>query len=594
MVDPLDERARRLDEREAVLAGTRDALRRERAQIAADRVEADRLLAEARAASRETATTRDRAKRLASRFVRFVKHRHASARRQLDADAADLATQRRQFASQVDHLNALRAEFHSAAADARARLHDAWATVESQQRRATTEWTEANRYFTAQTEALDARELDITRREREVMDRLAQAEADTAGLREEAAALDARVQNARVALAEIEQRRESARNELLRSEWPPELFAGPDADDLSQREEQLHHEKTAVAALRATLERESAEMGDRRRVVAEQLGQLADARAQWQVAERQTVIEMEELARSLGQREHELNAREQRLIHADARRRDDSYDLWQLRLRLESWQTKLTAFELRWHTEREQLEANLDRRAVAIAERESTLGATFAEWEHSRAIERDRLREELDLWANDRAKLANAIRAFDQRRQELFAEVTALSGRALAAEQLVSEAVQDSSSDRVTRRFRILRKRWEHVFEQKAKEIDTRRVHAETERAAVDERYRELLRLLAVVTVREGDANNRAAATAMGAVLNRARRSPVPARQDVASAPSAELAALRAEVERLAETVITIELPDPPELSESELPWAIEEVEVPAAVLPFGSGSKAA
>jgi hypothetical protein len=106
-----------------------------------------------------------------------------------------------------------------------------------------------------------------------------------------------------------------------------------------------------VEAMRTRLQRREAELDDRKRLAAEQLRQLAEARAQWQRAERETVVEMEQLALELRRQEQELAAREQRLVRAEVRRREDAYDLWQLRLRLEAWQTKLTAFELRSQTE---------------------------------------------------------------------------------------------------------------------------------------------------------------------------------------------------------------------------------------------------
>ncbi len=593
MVDPRDDRERRLFEREEALGEARAALRAEREKVVADREEADRLLAEARTAHREATETRNRTRRLAARFVRFVKHRHAETRRKLDREAAELAAERERFAAQVSHLNAVRSEFHTTAVAARDRLRDAWATVETQQKRAATEWAEANHYFTAQTEALDARATDLARREKATADRTAQAEAETAGLREEAAALEQRVWNARAALTEVEQRRDRARAELLHTVLP-ELATLHNPDDLTQRELLLNREKAAVAALRTCLERDSADIDDRQRLVAEQLSQLAHARAQWQRAEHQTVLEMEELARGLRQQEIELADREQRVIRADARRRTDAYDLWQLRLRLEAWQTKLTVFELRWQTERDELEADLEQRAAVVVRRESEVEDTFAKWEQARASERERLRAELEHWSADRAKLTQVIAGFDRQRQDLLTELTTHASRALAAEQLVGETLQDAGSERMTRRFTILRKRWERAFGRQAKEIENRLGEVAGEQATVEARYRQLHRLLAEVTAREGQVNNRGSATDREALTATLQKLPIPVRPSAVPAPSAELVALRAEVERLAAAVLAIELPEPPELPESELPWAIEEVESPSGDVLTFDGAKAA
>ena len=75
---------------------------------------------------------------------------------------------------------------------------------------------------------------------------------------------------------------------------------------------------------------------------------------------------MEELARTLRAKEVEQDARAQRLARADARRREDAYELWQLRLRLEAWQAHIVAEELRWHTAREQMELEFAKRAALL------------------------------------------------------------------------------------------------------------------------------------------------------------------------------------------------------------------------------------
>jgi chromosome segregation ATPase len=589
MTHPTDVREERLTEREQSIVGARAALRAEREKLAADRVEADRLLAEARADRRDAARERDRARRLAGRLARVLNHREAEARRQIERREAALAADRQRFAAEVARCNAVRSEFHATAAATRDRLRDAWAAVESQQKRAATDWGEADRYFAEQTAALDARSADIDRREKELTDRRARGEADAAGLREEAAALELRVENARAALAELELRRDRARAELLGTELPSELLAvsSDGGDDLARREAELAREKAAVAALKASLDRETADLGDRRRVLTEQFAMLADARAKWHAAERQTVAEMEGVARDLRCREHDLDARERRLIRADVRRREDAHDLWQLRLRLEAWQTKLTAFEARWHAEREKREADLERRVSDAARREAELAETFAKWEKARAIERERLRAELDHWTADRDRLAKAAADFNLQRQLLDAELSTYAARALAAEELLAAAAPGRTADWAARRLAVLRKWWERIFDRKVREIDARRAESAAELAALGERYRSLHKLLAGVLEREAAVNNaRAAADLAGAPSTHV----VPV-----AAPDAELAALRGEVERIAVLMMELELPEPPDPPERELPWGFEESGAPPAdVLPFDPGARAA
>jgi hypothetical protein len=584
-------------ERESSLADARARLRAERAKLAADREECERLLVEVQEAHVEATRDRDRAHKLAPRFVRWMKHRHAEEKRRLDEGEKHLAVERERVAGEFARLVALRSEFHAAAAATRDRLRDAWAAVENQQQRSQVDWAEAERYFAEQTAQLEARAAELAQREKLVADNRARGEAEVVGLREEAAALDARIENARAALAEIEAQRDRARAELLNTEPPVELPLSAPANpaDFAEREAALAREKQAVAALKESLEREAAELTDRKRVIAEQLALLTDARAKWQKAERQTVIEMEEMARELKKRETEIENRERRLIRADKRRRDDAYDLWQLRLKLESWQTKLTAYEVRWHTERADLEADLERRTSAVATRESEVEETFKKWEKARAAERERLKAELDHWAADREQLAKAAASANLQRQLHEAELSTCAARALASEELAAAAMKDGNSERMKRRLAVLRKRWERLFDRKVKEIDRRRAAMAAELDALSERYRRLHELLAAVVEREAMTNNSAAAADLKSIVVGPLKMPAAPQPRKQPAVVPELEALRAELERVAVFMLDMEMPEPPEPADHELPWGSEEEpETRPSVFQFDSAARAA
>jgi len=589
MTPHIDQKQLRAAERERSLTEARANLRAERAQLAADRAEMDRLLAEVQDAHVEATRERNRARKLAPRFVRWVKHRHTGHQHLLEEQEQRLAVERDKVAAEFARVIALRSEFHAAAAATRDRLRDAWAAVEAQQHRAGTDWSEAERYYAEQAAQLEARASELAKREKAVADQRARGEAETVGLREEAITLESRVENARAALAELEAHRDRVRAELLAIEAPVLTTpASAEAGELSEREAALAREKTAVAALRESLERETAEITDRKRVLAEQFQLLADARAKWQVAERQTVIEMEELARDLRQRETDLDGRERRLIRADARRRDDAYDLWQLRLRLEAWQTKLTAFEVRWHAEREQLESDLERRLAALAQRETEIEKTFAKWEKARAGERERLKAELDFWVADRDKMAKLAAEINLQKQLHDAELSTCAARALAAEEFAAASAPDDDSERMKRRLAVLRKRWERLFDRKVKEIDNRRASVAAELAALTQRYQHLHSLLANVVEREATTNNATAA----ADLRQVTIAPLPPRPAAIVIP--ELAALRAELERVAVFMLDMELPEPPEWADQDLPWGMEEAETSPSVFQFETSARAA
>ncbi len=476
----------------------------------------------------------------------------------------ELAVDRDRAALQADlaRFQTLRSDFHIAAATTRDELRTAWAAVEVNQKRASSDWAEANRYFTAQTAALDARAAELEQREKAATDRLARVEADAAGLTEESRTLEQRVWNAREALSELERRRDRIRTEILGSTLPASLL--PDEaqalDELALRERLLDREKAAVASLRSNLECESADLNDRRRLVAEQLADLSDARIQWQLAERQTVLEMEDLARALLRREKELNEREQRLIRAETRRREEAHDLWRLRLQLEVWRTKLSAYELRCHTERDELEAATERRVSAIARREAAVNATFGRWEQARTADHARLRRELEQWLEDRRRLQRALEECERREQARSAELATFAARAQAAEQFVAEALHKAGDTRIARRLQLLRLRWERVFHRKVAELTAERATLANERTAMEQRYQELGNAKIEATKRD-EANENARSTAARTALATVTGSPLAARLSRPPVPSVELAELRDEVDRLAASVLRMEAP---------------------------------
>jgi chromosome segregation ATPase len=343
--------------------------------------ERERLLSEARTAHREANRERNRVRKLAGRYSRKLHATLATARAQIESD-------RLAIDAKIAKLNQSRSDFHAASAADRDQLRDAWSELEARQKRLTEEWEEANRFQAEQAAALAARAEEFAARENAETSIRMQLQREIVALREEAIALEARVRNTREVVNELEQRRAELQMEVMAAALP---LAEPQVEfqvaldriadrdlakwtaELEEREARLKQEVAAVQMHFSGVAKDKAELADRRRILAEQFAQLAAARAQWQDAERATVIEMEQLATTLRRRETELDAREQRLTRADSRRREDSYELWQLRLRLEAWQSKIVAYEMKWHTEREQMEADFAHREAELAQRQSLL-----------------------------------------------------------------------------------------------------------------------------------------------------------------------------------------------------------------------------
>lgn len=350
--------------------------------------ERERLLSEARTAHREANRERNRVRKLAGRYSRKLHATLAGAHAQIETDRAAID-------AKIAKLNQSRSDFHAASAADRDQLRDAWSELEARQNRLTEEWEEANRFQAEQAAALAARAEELAARENaetslrtQLQREIVALREETVALRGEAIALETRVRNTREVVNELEQRRAELQMEVTAAALPlaePQVECQVALDriadrdlakwtaELEEREARLKQEGAAVQMHFAGVVKDRAELADRRRILAEQFAQLAAARAQWQEAERATVIEMEQLATTLRRRETELDAREQRLTRADSRRREDSYELWQLRLRLEAWQSKIVAYEMKWHTEREQMEADFAHREAELAQRQSLL-----------------------------------------------------------------------------------------------------------------------------------------------------------------------------------------------------------------------------
>jgi chromosome segregation ATPase len=605
----MDERERQLGAQEEQLHEARAAFRRERdtdrggAEAACD--EAERLRREARALQADAARTRDRTRRLAFRYARHLKQKWADVKIDLDRQRAEIEAARQRFAADVARFQSARSDFHISSAEEAERQREGWESLETHRKRMSAEWTEATEFFAKQEAALAQRAKELAAREEALGGARGKLEQETAALRTEAAGLEVRVQNARAVVEELERRRDQVRAELLGPLAPPDPKLDEDfcvaldrradrdltqlAAELDAREKFLNQEKGNLAALRASLEKEVADLTDRRRVLNEQFVMLANARGKWQEVEHQTMGEMEQLARKLGQREQDLDGREARLASAESRRREDAYDLWQLRLKLEAWQSKLTTVERQWHAERERRDADYAERLRRLTHRETEIESLFTRWERVRDEERGRLQVELRLWSGGRERLAQAAADYDSRAREVLGELLIHAARAMASEDLLQRTVPDAYT---SRRFRVLQRRWERAFRQKLSEIDARRARAQEDFARLDERYQELHRSLEEAMRREAEFNSRAARADVAEVLSGGswRTDPGGA---VGSGPHAnpEMDVLREEYERMAAVLLEAGAPEVPD---GALPWAAEEVEAEPDVLHFTPRSRAA
>jgi hypothetical protein len=387
--------------------------------LAADPDPAD-LLRDAHVLREAAARDRARARKLAVRYARRVREKWAAARAELLARRAELDEARGQLSAEAARFHHARTEYVTRAAEETHRLRAEWDALDAQRKRLHEEWAEVQETVGRQEAAVARREQELAAREKELTRGRDDLAAQTAALRAEAAGLAARAENARAVVAELEAQRDKLHAELLAAAPAPAAEPGgvnrfalsrkADQDlaafsaELDAEAHRLGHERALLTDLRGRLDREAVEAADRKRVVSEQFVLLAQARGQWQEVERRALQELEDLTRALRQKEQEHAAREAWLVRSDARRREEGYELWQLRLRLEAWQSKLVATDRRWHQEREARDAEYARRLHALLERErgGPLGDAelpVADEAVPAATEREALREEFERMA---------------------------------------------------------------------------------------------------------------------------------------------------------------------------------------------------
>lgn len=343
------------------------------------------LLRDAHFLREAAARDRERARKLAVRYARRVREKWVAARAELLARRAELDEWRGQLSAEAARFHHARTEYATRATEEAQRLRAEWDALDAQRQRLHAEWTELLQTVGRQEAAVAAREKDLAAREKALAAGRNELGARQAALRAEAAGLDERVKNARAVVAELEERRDKLHAELLAAAPKPPAdpsavrfaLARKDDQDLAAFSAELDAEalrlgaeKARLAELRKHLDAAAVEAEDRKRVIAEQFVLLAKARGEWQGVERAALTELENLTHALRYKEQEHTAREDWLVRSDARRREEGYELWQLRLRLEAWQSKLVATDRRWHAEREARDADYARRLHALLERE--------------------------------------------------------------------------------------------------------------------------------------------------------------------------------------------------------------------------------
>ena len=251
-----------------------------------------------------------------------MKHRQADHRHILGEQESQIVAERDRVAGEFERLINLRSEFHAAAAATRDRLRDAWLPVERS--------SSARPTGLKLSVITPSRPLSSNPRHRsgETRESGCRSACPWRGGMVGIARGSHYARSASRGRADGFGRARSPARKRIRV--PGSRNAGSDADRTGATPAEraaLAREKAAVSALKESLDEETAE-SPTASVCSRSNSACWPMRGASGRPRNGTVIEMEEMARDLKQREADLDGRERRLIRADSRRRDEAYDLW--------------------------------------------------------------------------------------------------------------------------------------------------------------------------------------------------------------------------------------------------------------------------
>lgn len=516
--DPREVQLRRLAQELAVAredfrkqrAKQQAELAEQRAELASRRAEVGQLQAAARA-------DRYRARNLYKRLKARSEAEAAAAVARVTAERAEVDRREERLRAEQDALAKEREEFAVQVAEHQKRLQAAWDQLTENQRRLLADREQAETWIASQTAEIDRRTTALDERHSQQGARQAAMEARCASLVAEIAGLEARALNTRSVLKHLEERRARMEGELGGGTTAPgaalavadspataHVGSGKAVDklmaDLQSGEQQLHRDRAKLSAVEAELVRREGDLGDQRAILVEQVAALVAARQNWQSSELTTVGELESLATALRARELAADERERLIGAADKSRREKEQELWELRAKVETWQSALTDHEASLATHRGRVMADLLDKREQLVQWEISLDEVARAWGELRLRERDHLNDELAATADTRERYARRVAEIDALVEKLSDELNRIAPMALAAEEAVASGAVGK------RRVKALRKRWERMFGRLRSDLDSRRVALSVESLEAEERTKALREATAELAARMGDA----------------------------------------------------------------------------------------
>lgn len=566
LAEQLEERQRRLTDLLRELADRREDYRRERSPLAAEREKLRRTQTRVEHLRQAAWADRQKVQAMRARFAARMKAKWATERRAVAAERAELERRRRVFVDEVQRHGEDHAAQSADSETYRRRLDAAWALLTEGQRRHIADCRQFEHTLAARKEDLRREVADVAAREAALDTERRRWEAKVISLRNEVAALESRAAQAHIVVQQLEARRGSIESGEA-SDKPLASFArwdnvpldrtvdrgvGELLSELAVRERDLARERTALIAVRAELEQQAADLVDQRAVAAEQVVALATARHSWHADEAQTLADLEAIARDLDRRARALVDRERTVGVAERRVQDQTAVACAERSKLDAWQAALAAHEIAAAAARDRLAIELSARRDQVVRWEAAITALCRKWAAARQRDVVRLREEITQWADDRVRLRVAAAAADEVRQRMLDEIARVAAHTLAVEE---QRGGNDADPALSRRYRLLRKKWDAHFTRARAEVDSRRNDLASALAVDDDRYRDLARRTLDLAERAEKIVTREQ-RAEAELLTRsreldAREATLAVTTATASRNEQELTVLRSEVERV-------------------------------------------
>lgn len=441
-----------------------------------------------------------------------IERESAATRAELAADRIAFDRETRVLVERIAEFEADRARTAAAEAETERRLSEAWEMLAEGQRRLHADRRESEELFAELREAADRREVELAARERALDEGRERVEMRVQTLLEESAQLETRTAHARAALEILEQKRGKFEGGLVAVDASDSIPLDRKSDksatqlltELQQRDRDLSRENRELVVLKQTIDRREADLVDERMVVAEQAAVLAVAQESWTETQSRTLADLESLARAVHAKEVYLDARDRELAAASHRCRQRERELWELRVRLEGWQSTLASHEIAFAADRDRAEAELDSTREHLTKWEAALAGLCRKWAAARKRDRDAVRDEIANTTAERSRYQTKLADLDRDRRQWLEEAAVVAEQALAVEQTIGELATRQGGDarQAARRVRVLRRRWERRFTQLQQELETRRETAVAEGLAARERATELHKKLAEVLER--------------------------------------------------------------------------------------------